>query len=306
MRVKRPNTLAFLAIALLLAATASCKGEKQRREVGGGEPTNGSSASSSNSKNDNSILESAPPAKPKGRSGTLVGVVKLTGDAPEMPLINNGSDTICAQKKLRAETILVGANNTLTNALVRVKPGTVPAWTPETPIVVKQDACMYRPRIQGAVAGQDLIVYNRDETAHNVHVRAAKIGDRQGAEALWNRQQPKVSSGLPPIREKVKDHPVMRLKCDQHGWMSGYLVVSDNPFSTTSGDDGSFELDVPTGELTVEAWHEFYGLKEATVTIEEGKTARVEFTFDAVADNPTASKVQDKVAPAPPKPERGN
>lgn len=277
MRFPGPLVVVIAALSSQLLAVGGCKEKKERRRV---EPATETVPAET-------IAATQPP---KGPSGTITGVIRFTGTAPEMPFINNGTDPVCAAKKLRAETILVNANGTLRNAIARVKPGTVPGWIPTEPVLVKQLDCMYRPRVQGAVAGQKLIVENNDETSHNVHVRAAKVGDRQGAQALWNRQQPKKSMGLEPIRTVVEDHPVMRLKCDMHGWMSGYLLVSDNPYSAVTGEDGAFSMQVPVGERVIEAWHEFYGLKQATVTVTEGQTTTVEFTFDATADNPTASK----------------
>ena len=122
-----------------------------------------------------------------------------------MPMIRNGTDPVCAQTKLRAETIVVNDNKTLLNALVRVKPGTVKAWTPSEPVVIRQEQCMYRPRVQAGVKGQALQVFNTDDTAHNVHARGGQIGDRQGADALWNRQQVKVSRSAQPIALRMKN-----------------------------------------------------------------------------------------------------
>jgi hypothetical protein len=69
--------------------------------------------------------------------------------------------------------------------------------------------------------------------------------------------------------------------------MKGYVVVSDHPYFGTSGEDGTFRIeDAPIGTYTLQAWHEFYGVKTAQVTVEEGKTAKVELTYDAAADKP--------------------
>ena len=287
MRLLGANVAVLAVAAVASISTTGCKEKKQRRQV------EGIAASD---------IEPAPPAVappviPSGPRGTIRGVVKLSGAAPEMPLINNGSDPVCAQRKLRAETILRNQDGTLNNVVVRVKPGSVPAQKPDAPVVVKQHECRYVPRVQGAVAGQELLVYNGDETSHNVHVRAAEIGDRQGAEALWNRQQPKKSAGLPPIKSVVENRPVLRLKCDQHGWMSGFLVISDNPFFTVTGENG-FSLVVPAGDVVLQTWHEFYGLKEIKVTVAEGQTETIDFGYDAIADNPTLDSATKAAAKA--------
>jgi hypothetical protein len=73
-----------------------------------------------------------------------------------------------------------------------------------------------------------------------------------------------------------------------HGWMNAYVVLSDNPYHATTGADGTINIaNAPVGTYEVQAWHAFYGTKTAQVTVEEGKTAEVEFTYDAEADNPS-------------------
>jgi len=255
------------SVGLLCACS---KGEKKRVDKsGGGDGTAQTQP-----------VEVQPPPGPKG---VVAGSVAFTGSV-EMPLLQRGSDPICAKTEKRAETILVNSNQTLRNVVVRVKPKTVPAWRPAKTIRVDQLECMYQPRVQAAVAGQRLVIGNGDQTAHNVHLRTVEMGKRQGIETLWNRQQPK---NMKPIESTVDDVPVIKLKCDQHGWMSGYIVVSDNGYYTVTGDTGSFELEVPTGEITIQAWHEFYGLKEKTVTVAEGARVDLAFAFDHDRDNPT-------------------
>lgn len=229
----------------------------------------------------------AEPERPSGPSGSIQGRVTLSGDAPEMPTLQRGADPVCAEKEMKAETILVGDDGGLANVVVRVLPGTVDGWVPKEPVVVDQVDCMYRPRVQGAVRGQTLQVANSDPTMHNVHARTLEKGKRQGTETIVNRAQP---AGIPPIQIPIEDQDVVKLKCDSHGWMAAYVVVSDNPYFAVSGDDGRFTLEgVPVGEHQVEAWHEFFGVKSGTVTVAEDGAATIDFGYDVKADDPTAT-----------------
>ncbi len=73
----------------------------------------------------------------------------------------------------------------------------------------------------------------------------------------------------------------MKWKCDVHPWMRGYTGVSKTSLQATTGDSGDFKIDnVPAGTYTVQAWHEKYGMKEASVTVEAGKPAKLEFKYD--------------------------
>lgn len=224
---------------------------------------------------------------PEGPTGSIQGLVTITGETPEMPLLRRGSDPACDNGELRAETILVGEGGTLANVLVRVKPGTVPAWTPSEPVVVDQRDCIYRPRVQGGVRGQRVEVTNADATTHNVHARHLPLGRRQGIETIINQAQP---TGV-PMSFELGEEPVAKLKCDYHGWMQGYIVVSDNPYFGVSDTSGAFQIsDVPAGKHTIEFWHEYYGLKTAEVTVEEKGSATLDFRYDATKDDPMAPK----------------
>jgi hypothetical protein len=225
-----------------------------------------------------------PAAPPPGPTGTISGTVKLVGTPPEMPLLQRGADPVCAAKEMHAEVVRVGQGGGLENALVRIEPGAVPGWVPATPVVVDQVDCMYRPRVQGGVRGQTLEVRNSDQTSHNVNARRVAWGERRDNETIFNRGQ---TAGSPPLTGPIRDADIMKLKCDSHGWMQGYVVVSDNPYFDPTGDDGRFTIErAPAGTYTLQAWHEFYGVKTAQVTVEEGKTAAVDFTYDAEKDRP--------------------
>jgi len=224
-----------------------------------------------------------PSAPPPGPVGTIHGTVKLVGAPPEMPLLQRGADAVCARKEMHAETVQV-ADGALANALVRIAPGAVPGWVPPRPVVVDQVDCMYRPRVQGGVRGQVLEVKNSDPTSHNVNARRLAWGERRDTETIFNRGQ---AAGSPPISGEIRDDDILKLKCDQHGWMQGYVVVSDNPYFSTSGADGQFTIEkAPVGTYTLQIWHEYYGIKTHEVTVADGKTAEVDFSYDAEKDRP--------------------
>ncbi len=226
------------------------------------------------------------PEHPKGPTGVIRGQVSFTGTAPEMPKIQNGADPVCARHELYAETVVVNQNQTLKDVLVRIAPKAVPGFVPATPVVVDQTQCTYRPRVQGAVIGQMLEVRNSDDTTHNIHAKSMKLGSRSEMETLFNRGQPK---GAPPLTGPIlPDIDVYAVRCDQHAWMRGYIVVNDHPYHSVTGPDGTFTIDkAPVGKYKLQAWHAFYGVKEAEVTVEEGKPTEINFAFDAEKDKPS-------------------
>jgi len=222
----------------------------------------------------------APPAASPGQtkgatgSGSIAGTVKLTGTPPEMAQTKRQADPYCAKTPMKEEDVVVGPGGGLKNVLVRVTKGLSGRYDPPaTPAVVDQSACMYRPRVQGIVLGQPLQIKNSDQTLHNVH-------GYKGPSTLFNQAE---IPGQPPMTKQLNNaDEIVKLKCDVHPWMTGYVLVSSHPFFAVSADDGSFKIaGLPAGSYTVEAWHERYGTKTAEITVAADKPAEAAFQFGA-------------------------
>ncbi len=72
---------------------------------------------------------------------------------------------------------------------------------------------------------------------------------------------------------------MLTLVCDAHGWMRAYAGVLPHPFFATTGTDGQFTVPGPPGTYTVEAWHETFGTRTATITVTENATATLDFAY---------------------------
>jgi len=121
------------------------------------------------------------------------------------------------------------------------------------------------------MAGQALSVTNGDQTMHNVHVYVGK-------QTWFNRGQPAGGKALRSTAAEAGD--VMTFKCDVHGWMRAFAVVTDHPFFDVTEAGGGFKIDnVPAGRYTLEAYHPELGIKKKRITVEDGKTATVDFAF---------------------------
>jgi len=252
----------LVPICLALAALSAVGCSKKEKEAESSEPAAAPEKAA----------EKAEPAA--AGFGSINGSVAFAGKAPEAKELPRKADPICAAKPMKDNEVIV-TGGMLKDVLVRIAPGSVKGKfsAPDQSVLVKQEDCMYVPRMQGAVAGQVITIENTDKTMHNVHTY-------KGQETILNQGQP---AGSPPIKkDNVATEPaVLKFKCDVHPWMSGFVVVTDHPFFQTTGTDGSFKLDkVPAGKYTIEAWHSKYGLKTATVTVEPNKAAEVKFSYD--------------------------
>jgi plastocyanin len=170
--------------------------------------------------------------------------------------------------------VVVGAGGKLKNVVVRLAKGLSGSFpTPSAEVVLDQHGCTYQPHVAVAQAGQTVTIKNSDQTLHNVHTY-------KGPATLFNQAQ---VFGMPPIKKKAPAvGDVVKFKCDVHPWMTAYLLVTDSPFFAVTGADGSFSIpDVPPGTYTVEAWHERFGTKQATVTVTAGKPAQLKLELAA-------------------------
>ena len=119
--------------------------------------------------------------------------------------------------------------------------------------------------------GQTLAVLNSDATLHNIHGLPKK-------NAEFNFGQPR--AGMKKVMVFMKAE-IFRVKCDVHPWMACYIQVFDHPFFAVTGKDGTFEITgLPNGTYTIEAWHETFGTRTATVAV-TGDTIVQDFTFEA-------------------------
>jgi hypothetical protein len=112
-----------------------------------------------------------------------------------------------------------------------------------------QKECVFIPRIVIVPPGGTVEFLNSDRLLHNLHSVSRE-------NMSFNRTQPKgrtipISFGKPEI---------VRIDCDLHSWMRGWVVVASHPFYALTDAQGRFKLDnVPAGQYTVRVWHERLG-----------------------------------------------
>jgi uncharacterized protein (DUF2141 family) len=64
--------------------------------------------------------------------------------------------------------------------------------------------------------------------------------------------------------------------------MNAYVFALDHPFFAVSDESGAFNISgLAAGEYNVTAWHEKFGEKTGTVTVDDNGTGKVDFTFSS-------------------------
>jgi plastocyanin len=261
------------ALATTLAGLAGCPEDK-----GDDKPAATATATSAPAP----VTVAAPPAAaaPTG-NGTVTGTVTVTGKVPVMAdIVDRKGDPVCAKTTMKYNDVIVDKKNDLQDVLVRIAPGSIKGKFPEpADVSVQQKECTYVPKTFGIQSGGTVIIKNEDKTTHNVHTY-------KGNESQFNQGQPPGAPDIKlPEKGKTYDEGVIHFKCDIHRWMNSSGVVTDHPFFTVTGSDGTFKLDkLPPGKYKLEAWHSLFGSKTQDVTVEDGKPVAVTFVFNADSD----------------------
>ena len=207
-------------------------------------------------------------------SGAIAGRVSFSGTVPPPQRVKLSADPKCEalhKGGLERQPIKV-KDGGLADVLVYVKSAVAGSYpTPAEPVLLDQSGCDYQPHIVVVMVGQPLRIRNSDDTLHNIHPRPTvnkefNIGQpRQGMETT-----------------KVFDKPELMIptSCEVHPWMRAYVSVVANPFFTVTKEDGSFEIKgLPDGDYEVEAVHGQLTSVTGKVSVKDGKTSKLDFTF---------------------------
>jgi len=206
--------------------------------------------------------------------GTLSGTVTIEGTAPPPGKIEVTKDPeVCGKEAKVAPALLVASGGGIANVVVTVKAAKgkkndVPATNP----VFDQKTCEFHPHVLVFPAGSTIDVINSDGILHNIHTTAT-------ANASQNQAQPKFK---PKIQIKVEKPETIAIKCDVHGWMSGYWVATDTPYVAKTDDSGNFKIaDLPPGDYDVELWQEKLGKATQKASIKAKEETKVAWKMAA-------------------------
>ena len=227
----------------------------------------------------------ASPVNPGGSgegqgSGTIAGRVTVS-DPPARRMVAVTTDQRVCGTEVEDQAVVVDDSGGLANAVVLV--AGVPWSERPADASINNAGCYFVPRVQVLPTRTVVTIRSEDDTLHSTHA----YDDRQ--RTLFNIAIP--FPGLEVQRPFRRPGPV-RIECDSHGWMRGWVYVSDD-VGTVTGPDGAFELaGIPPGTYDLIVWHERYAgvggfqlvagppvAATRQVTVSAGATARADFTL---------------------------
>ena len=221
------------------------------------------------------ILPLAPPAQEP--ASEVTGVVRFTGSHKPQRL----NDQIRKDKHggphldgrdIFTEDVVVGSKGEFANVLVRVKgpvKGDFPA--PKDPVVLDAKDYLFRPRVLVLRPGQTFVMKNSSFDRFNFDVRTRRS-------STMNVGITRGGSREMQFTEAEIGIEVKHLCCP---WQVAWVHVMEHLFYAVTGADGTFRIKgLPAGKYELEAWHEKFGVRTATVTLDGKGALAQDFVFE--------------------------
>jgi len=219
------------------------------------------------------LIEFLLPTVEIADAGSITGNVRFVESPPKLEPVKVSKDQDYCGETLPNETYLVDANDGLKNAVVFVE--AAPPGTPADPQklnLIENNGCLYSPRILAMQKGERLRVRNNDPKLHIPH---SYLNDK----TVFMLSLP-FKNTLLDATQKIRDAGVLKLVCDTHSWMIGFVHVFDHPYFAVTDEKGSFSIpNLPAGVYTLKAWHEDAGLRSQEIIVSDSGEIRVNFEF---------------------------
>lgn len=203
-------------------------------------------------------------------NGSIRGRVVTSGAIPPGTLKVTTDEKVCGLS-VADEAVVVDKSGNVANAVVTIK-GLAWSGPPSSAHVINR-GCRFAPHVAVARPGTTIEVDSEDQTLHTTHLYAAD------GRSLFNVALP--MPGITIKRPLDKHTGVLRLACDTHPWMRGFLAVTADR-SVVTGSDGRFQVDdVPAGSREISVWHEGLRAAPQKVAVVAGQAAEVMLTLVA-------------------------
>jgi len=135
--------------------------------------------------------------------------------------------------------------------------------TPNATITQKEQT--FIPHVLPVVQGSTVYLLNEDEFFHNIYSLTP------GSRFNIGRRPP----GSPYAIEIDRTGPI-RLSCDIHPHMSGYILSLRTPYFTRTDADGSFRLaGLPDGSYRVDFYHPLVAAASRIIELNDGEVRRI-------------------------------
>jgi plastocyanin len=206
---------------------------------------------------------------------TIVGRVIFRGTVPppQVVEVTRNPETCGASQSIQpmiVDPASGGVKDTVVSLVLQDRPVMPATEQPSAIPTVTNRTCAFHPRVGMAKTGDLLETRNEDPVMHNTHIYAD------------NRTFLNVAlvAGGKPVQKKVRSTGLMKLTCDAHPFMHGFVMVSDHDFVATTDALGRFSIaGVPPGKHEIILWHETLGELKKQVLVPSQGALSVTFEY---------------------------
>ncbi|HVS10714.1 MAG TPA: carboxypeptidase regulatory-like domain-containing protein [Planctomycetota bacterium] len=210
-------------------------------------------------------------ARESTRPGALFGRVVFDGPPPAIPplQIDAGQATGCDHAgplDLTDPRLRIDPSGGIANAVITVR---VPGQSLESAgqvLELAERSCRFEPHVAMIAAGATVRFKNADPIPHELRAES--------------RKHPALSQAIAPggtLEQVYSEADVVAVRCELHPWASGWIAVTDTPFTALTQADGSFQIHgLPPGEHALEVWHETLGRSRHMGRVSADTTSRLE------------------------------
>lgn len=205
-------------------------------------------------------------------AGTITGNVKFVDSPPKLAPVKVTKDQDYCGETLPNESYLIDTNGGFKNVVVFLEAFQPVPTDPQRLNMIENTGCRYAPRVLAMQKGERLRVKNNDPKLHIPH---SYLNEK----TVFMLSLPFKNSIL-DATQKIRDAGILKLVCDTHAWMLGFVHVFDHPFFAVTDEKGAFSIpNIPPGTYTLKAWHEDAGVRSQEVVVSESGDIRVNFEF---------------------------
>ena len=211
--------------------------------------------------------------------GSIVGMVAAGANAAQTKTFTISKDPeICGEGTREVPFVRVNGDALLDAVvfLYKVKQGKA---FPEDlhSLTLTQEKCEFSPFLSVMANGGELTAVNHDHTLHKIHTYEL-IG--KARRTVFNVSQPTAGDTFTKTI-KLRRGNGIKIECDAHDFMHGFVFVARNPYFAVVDDNGGFEIgDIPPGTYKIRVWHGQLGeIKGGKVEVTEGGVTTVELSY---------------------------
>jgi hypothetical protein len=180
--------------------------------------------------------------------GVLAGTVRFRGTPPvlEAASVHKHRDVCGAQSP--SEALVLGPDRGVSGSVVMIQ-GVTRGKRRASDVVLETVACRFSAHVTATAAGTRARVKNSDPMLHNA------LG-LDGRMPIFDVALPSKEQTV-DITRRLTRPGTIRVLCDAHPHMAGWMVVHDSPYVAVTNERGAYRIDhVPPGTWKVTMWHE--------------------------------------------------